>query len=75
MGCVIQEERTVAAGYQLLHENALDRTHFAYVHPDTSPRGYLEGPPPLEIEVTETSVSYARTFPAAPIATWQSAAE
>ena len=66
--------RTVAAGYLLLHENALDRTHFAYVHPDTSHRGYLEGPPPLEIEVSETSVSYARTFPAAPLAAWQSAA-
>jgi len=66
--------RTVAAGYLLLHENALDRTHFAYVHPDTSHRGYLEGPPPLEIEVTETSVSYARTFPAAPLASWQSVA-
>jgi len=64
--------RTVAAGYLLLHENALDRTHFAYVHPDTSHRGYLESPPPLEIEVTETSVSYARTFPAAPLAAWQS---
>jgi phenylpropionate dioxygenase-like ring-hydroxylating dioxygenase large terminal subunit len=66
--------RTVAAGYLLLHENALDRTHFAYVHPDTSHRGYIEGPPPLEIEVTETSVSYARTFPAAPLTAWQSAA-
>lgn len=64
--------RTVAAGYLLLHENALDRTHFAYVHPDTSHRGYLDGLPPLEIEVTETSVSYARTFPAAPLAAWQS---
>ena len=71
---VLGGTRTVAADYMLLHENALDRTHFAYVHPDTSHRGYLEGPPPLEIEVTETSVSYARTFPAAPLAAWQSAA-
>jgi phenylpropionate dioxygenase-like ring-hydroxylating dioxygenase large terminal subunit len=71
---VLGGSRTVAAGYMLLHENALDRTHFAYVHPDTSHRGYLEGPPPLEIEVTETSVSYARRFPAAPLAAWQSRA-
>jgi phenylpropionate dioxygenase-like ring-hydroxylating dioxygenase large terminal subunit len=71
---VLGGTRVVAAGYMLLHENALDRTHFAFVHPDTSHRGYLEGPPPLEIEVTETSVSYARTFPAAPLAAWQSAA-
>ncbi len=35
-------ERTVAAGYMLLHENALDRTHFAFVHPDTAHRGYLD---------------------------------
>jgi vanillate O-demethylase monooxygenase subunit len=71
---VLGGTRTVAAGYLLLHENALDRTHFAYVHPDTSHRGYLEGPPPLEIEVSETSVSYARNFPAAPLASWQSSA-
>ncbi|MGY1809506.1 Rieske 2Fe-2S domain-containing protein [Blastococcus sp. SYSU D00669] len=71
---VLGGERSVAAGYLLLHENALDRTHFAFVHPDTSHRGYLEEPPPLEIEVTETSVSYARTFPAAPLAAWQSSA-
>jgi phenylpropionate dioxygenase-like ring-hydroxylating dioxygenase large terminal subunit len=65
---------TVAAGYMLLHENALDRTHFAFVHPDTSHRGYLEEPPPLAFEVSETSVSYAREFPASPLAAWQSAA-
>jgi vanillate O-demethylase monooxygenase subunit len=71
---VLGGTRAVAAGYLLLHENALDRTHFAYVHPDTSHRGYLESPPPLQIEVTETSVSYARHFPAAPLAAWQSSA-
>lgn len=65
---------TVAAGYLHLHENALDRTHFAHVHPDTSHRAYLESPPPLQIEVTETSVSYARHFPDAPLAAWQGAA-
>jgi phenylpropionate dioxygenase-like ring-hydroxylating dioxygenase large terminal subunit len=65
---------SVAANYMLLHENALDRTHFAFVHADTSPSGYLEGPPPLQVEVTETSVSYARSFAAAPLASWQVAA-
>lgn len=67
-------ELTVDAGFMLLHENALDRTHFAFVHPDTSHRGYLEQPPPLKIEVSETSVSYAREFPPGPLAGWQSAA-
>lgn len=65
-------EHTVAAGFMLLHENALDRTHFAFVHPDTAHRGYLEAEPPLKIEVTETSVSYARDFPAGPLTAWQS---
>lgn len=67
-------ELTVASGYLLLHENALDRTHFAFVHPDTAHRGYLEAEPPLKVEVSETSVSYARDFPAGPLTAWQSAA-
>jgi vanillate O-demethylase monooxygenase subunit len=67
-------ERTVAAGFMLLHENALDRTHFAFVHPDTAHRGYLDAEPLLQVEVTETSVSYAREFPAGPLTAWQSAA-
>lgn len=66
-------EHTVSAGFMLLHENALDRTHFAFVHPDTSHRGYLESEPPLKVEVSETSVSYAREFPEGPITAWQSA--
>jgi vanillate O-demethylase monooxygenase subunit len=71
---VLGGEQTVAAGYLLLHENALDRTHFATVHPDTAHRGYLESEPPLTVEVSETSVSYARDFPAGPLTAWQSAA-
>ena len=58
--------RGVAANYMLLHDNALDRTHFPYVHPHRIHRGYVEGPPPLNIEVTETTVSYSRTFEPAP---------
>lgn len=65
-------EHTVAAGFLLLHENALDRTHFAFVHPDTAHRGYLEAEPPLQVEVSETSVSYARDFPQGPLTAWQS---
>ena len=55
----------------LLHDNALDRTHFPYVHPHRIQRGYVEDPPPLKIEVTETTVSYSRTFTPAPLAGWQ----
>lgn len=65
-GCV-----EVAANYMLLHDNALDRTHFPYVHPHRIHRGYVEGPPPLNIEVTETTVSYSRTFEPAPLTEWQ----
>jgi vanillate O-demethylase monooxygenase subunit len=55
----------------LLHDNALDRTHFPYVHPHRIHRGYVEDPPPLQIEVAETTVSYSRTFTPAPLAGWQ----
>ena len=61
----------MAANYLLLHDNALDRTHFPYVHPHRIHRGYVEDPPPLEIEVAETTVSYSRTFTPAPLADWQ----
>ena len=61
----------VAANYMLLHDNALDRTHFPYVHLHRIHRGYVEGPPPLTVEVSETSVSYHRTFAPAPLASWQ----
>jgi phenylpropionate dioxygenase-like ring-hydroxylating dioxygenase large terminal subunit len=64
----------VAANYMLLHDNALDLTHFPFVHGEASPYGYLGVPPPLEIEVMETSVSYFRTFPPAPLVDWQAKA-
>src|ERR1700712_1984657 len=62
---------SVGANYLLLHENALDRAHFPFVHPDRSHVGYLTQPPPLQISVTETTVSYARAFPPGPLAQWQ----
>jgi vanillate O-demethylase monooxygenase subunit len=61
----------MAVNYMLLHDNALDRTHFPYVHPHRIHRGYVEDPPPLQIEVAETTVSYSRTFTPAPLAGWQ----
>ena len=41
----------LAVNYLLLHDNALDRTHFPYVHPHRIHRGYVQDPPPLRIEV------------------------
>jgi len=61
----------VEANYMLLHENALDLTHFPYVHPESSPVGYLKTPPQLQIEVSETSVSYHRDFPPGRLVGWQ----
>jgi phenylpropionate dioxygenase-like ring-hydroxylating dioxygenase large terminal subunit len=61
----------MAVSYLLLHDNALDRTHFPYVHPHRIHRGYVQDPPPLQIEVTETTVSYRRTFTPAPLIGWQ----
>ena len=61
----------MAVNYLLLHDNALDRTHFPYVHPHRIHRGYVEDPPPLQVEVAETTVSYSRTFTPAPLADWQ----
>jgi hypothetical protein len=34
----------------------------------------LTQPPPLQVEVTETTVSYARSFPPGPLTQWQAAA-
>jgi phenylpropionate dioxygenase-like ring-hydroxylating dioxygenase large terminal subunit len=61
----------MAVNYMLLHDNALDRTHFPFVHPHRIHRGYVEDPPPLRIEVAETTVSYSRTFTPAPLTGWQ----
>ena len=61
----------VQASYLLLHDNALDLTHFPFVHPEMSPLGYRQLPPPLEVEVTELSVSYRRIFPPVRLADWQ----
>jgi phenylpropionate dioxygenase-like ring-hydroxylating dioxygenase large terminal subunit len=64
----------VAANYLLLHDNALDRTHFPFVHAHRIHRGYVERPPTLNIEVSETTVSDHRSFAPAPLADWQAEA-
>src|SRR5580704_174541 len=68
---IVGGAREMAANYLLLHDNALDRTHFPYVHPHRIHRGYVQDPPPLRIEVSETTVSYSRTFTPAPLIAWQ----
>jgi vanillate O-demethylase monooxygenase subunit len=64
-------ELDIAANYLLLHENFADVTHVPIVHPEVSPQVLHGAAPPLEIELTETSVWYSRNYPAAPLAEWQ----
>ncbi len=54
----------------LLQENFADITHVAVVDPFIAPPVLSGSPPPLEVEVTETTVSFSRNYPPAPIATW-----
>jgi vanillate O-demethylase monooxygenase subunit len=55
---------------RLLHENFADITHVAVVDPFIAPPVLSGSPPPLEVEVTETTVSFSRDYPPAPIAAW-----
>jgi vanillate O-demethylase monooxygenase subunit len=62
---------TTAAHYLLLLENFADITHVAVVDPVIAPPVLTAGPVPLlEVEVTETSVSFQREYPPAPVAAW-----
>jgi vanillate O-demethylase monooxygenase subunit len=65
------EQWATRAGVLLLHENFADITHVAVVDPVIAPPVLSAGPvPPLEVEVTETSVAFARDYPPAPLAAW-----
>ena len=60
-----------AADLALLHENFADITHVAVVDPFIAPPVLRSSPPPLEVEVTETTVSFSRAYAKAPMAGWQ----
>jgi len=63
------------ANVVMLHENFADITHVAVVDPVISPPVLSAGAaPPLEIELTETTVSFTRDWPAAPMPAWQAGA-
>jgi vanillate O-demethylase monooxygenase subunit len=55
----------------LLLENFADISHVAVVDPFIAPPVLRSSPPPLEVEVTETTVSFSRTYEPAPIPAWQ----
>ena len=65
------DEWETEADVLLLHENFADITHVAVVDPYIAPPVLSSSPPPLEVEVTETTVSFSRTYQPAPIPEWQ----
>jgi phenylpropionate dioxygenase-like ring-hydroxylating dioxygenase large terminal subunit len=61
----------LAAGYLLLHENFADVTQVPFVAPEIAPAVLGAEPPPLDVVVTETTVTLHRSFPPAPLPGWQ----
>ena len=64
----------VNANYMLVHEHYLDLTHIPLVHPQETPPTIGRVPPLDEIQVSETSVTFSRKMPMAPLADWEAAA-
>ncbi len=58
------------ASLRLHHDNFADITHVALVDPDIAPPALNASTPPLQVRVTETTVSFRREFPPAPVASW-----
>ncbi|BDB39676.1 aromatic ring-hydroxylating dioxygenase subunit alpha [Mycobacterium kiyosense] len=64
----------VNANYMLVHEHYLDLTHILWVHPRETPPDLAAVPALDEIRVSETSVTFARAMPVAPLADWEATA-
>jgi phenylpropionate dioxygenase-like ring-hydroxylating dioxygenase large terminal subunit len=63
---------TTEADFALLHENFADITHVAVVDPAISPPALAaEVAPPLQVQLTETTVSFYRDWPPAAMPAWQ----
>jgi vanillate O-demethylase monooxygenase subunit len=68
-------ELVVAANHLFLLEMFADVTHVPFIDPAVTPPVLSSGPaPPLEVEVSETSVSFVRRYPAAELPEWHRAA-
>ncbi|XVX18739.1 aromatic ring-hydroxylating dioxygenase subunit alpha [Actinomycetota bacterium] len=59
------------AAASLLQDNFSDITHVAVVDPRITPPALQQTPPPLEVQVTETQVTFSRDYPPAPVPSWQ----
>lgn len=68
----VSGHRDVEASFLLLHENFADVTQVPFVAPEISPAVLGSTPPPLEVTVSETTVSLRRVFPPARMPEWQS---
>jgi vanillate O-demethylase monooxygenase subunit len=64
-------QHEVVAGVLLLLESFADVTQVPVVAPDISPVVLQSAPPPLDVVVTETTVSLSREFAPAPLPAWQ----
>jgi phenylpropionate dioxygenase-like ring-hydroxylating dioxygenase large terminal subunit len=63
-------ELTTPASLRLHHDNFADITHVALIDPEIAPPALHAGTPPLQVQVSETTVSFRREFPPAPVARW-----
>lgn len=59
------------ADASLLQDNFADITHVAYLDPAVAPPVLSAAPPPLQVTVSERTVSFSRDYPAASLQTWQ----
>jgi vanillate O-demethylase monooxygenase subunit len=61
----------VNANYMMIHEHYLDFSYAPILHRPDLPEGLDRMPAFNDIEVTETTVSYTRLLPDAPLADWE----
>jgi vanillate O-demethylase monooxygenase subunit len=64
----------VSANYMMVHEHYLDFSYAPIIHSTDIPPGIRSMPAFNDVEVTETTVSYTRLLPDAPLAEWEAEA-
>lgn len=55
----------------LLQDNFADITHITHLDPVAAPPVLASQPPPITVTVSEMTVTFGRTYPAAPLQAWQ----
>ena len=55
----------------LLQDNFSDITHITHLDPVAAPPVLASEPPPITVTVSELTVTFGRTYPAAPLQDWQ----